>query len=233
MAKDKGNKLGPYKRAVLEARQRAGDRRIEGDGYVLHQYPDRDTYREVQIAGNKAKLRMQFVKESHIRILADYLSGELGAISFGICHGTRRGAEQRWFRAHLAGEPEVIGTEISDTAGQFPDTVQWDFHEVNPHWSGRADFVYSNSWDHAFEPAAAFAAWFDALRPGGLLLLDYTKGQTPEEASALDPFGVTYDRLLAMLTEQFAGTGRLRDPIDTRKTNKEYRARVVVLEKSC
>ena len=64
------------------------------------------------------------------------------------------------------------------------------------------------------------------------MYLDYTKGQTPEAANALDPFGATYVRLTDMLCTLFAGQARLLDPIDTRKTNKEYRARVVVLCKN-
>jgi SAM-dependent methyltransferase len=225
-------KLGPYKRAVLAAQERAGDQKLEGEGYVLHQYPDYDTYRDVQVAGNKAKLKMQFVKESHIRILADHLTSLIGEVRFGICHGTRRGAEQAWFRAHLPGTPEVIGTEISDTALDFPDTVQWDFHDPNPDWAGRADFIYSNSWDHAFDPERAFAAWLDAMRPGGLMLLDYTKGQTPEAANALDPFGTTLEALTDLLAEKFGDRTRLCPVLDTRKTNKEYRAQVVILEKT-
>jgi len=225
-------KLGPFKRAVAEATKRAGDRKIEEEGYVLHQYPDYDTYKEVQVAGNKAKLRMQFVKESHVAILSDYLEKQVGQVKFGICHGTRRGAEQEWFRKHLSGNPEIIGTEISDTADQFPHTIQWDFHEVNPDWSGRADFVYSNSWDHAYKPEVAFGAWIESLRPGGLMLLDYTKGQTPEAANALDPFGVTYERLNAMLVESFSDKGSLLEPINTRKINKEYKANVVVFKKA-
>ena len=225
-------KPGPFKRAVLAAQERAGDTRLEGEGFVLHQYPDYDTYRDVQVAGNKAKLKMQYVKESHVRILSDYLAEALGEIAFGICHGTRRGAEQAWFRRHLPGSPNVIGTEISDTATDFPDTVQWDFHDANADWSGRADFVYSNSWDHAFDPERAFAAWLDALRPGGLMLLDYTRGQAPDAANALDPFGTTLEALTRRLTEAFGDRARLLPVLDTRKANKEYRAQVVILEKT-
>lgn len=224
-------KLGPYKRAMLEAQEKAGDAKVENDGFVLHQYPDRETYREVQIAGNKAKLRMQFVKESHIRILSEYINEQMRQTAFGICHGTRRGAEQAWFRQYLLGNPNIIGTEISDTAHQFPNTVQWDFHEVNPDWSERADFVYSNSWDHACEPEAAFGAWFGSLRQGGRLFLDYTKGQSRDAANALDPFGIDYDALIFLLGKLFGNRATILQTIDTRRTNKEYRARIIVLEK--
>jgi hypothetical protein len=223
---------GLYKRAAREAESLARATAHVEDGYTLYQYPDYDTYRAVQTAGNKAKLKRQFVKESHVAHLAEVMNAQLQPITFGLCHGTRRGAEQAWFARHLTGQPEVIGTEISDTAADFPNTVQWDFHEENPAWAGRADFVYSNSWDHAFDPPRAFAAWMAALRPGGWMMLDHTKDQTPESSNALDPFGVSFERLCAMLTTQFDGQARLMPVIDTRKTNPDYRARVVVLEKS-
>ncbi|WP_299354246.1 hypothetical protein [uncultured Shimia sp.] len=228
----KKKKIGVFKQAVLNAQEKAGNKRIEKDGYVLHQYPDLDTYREVQIAGNKAKLGKQFVRESHIKILSNYINEEMGQVAFGICQGTRRGAEQAWFRTHLTGEPNVIGTEISDTADQFPNTVQWDFHKENPEWKGKADFIYSNSWDHAFDPEAAFKSWVASLKVGGRMFLDHTKGQSPDAANALDPFGIEYGLLVDMLSNLFEGKARLLDAINTRRINKEYRARVIVLERT-
>jgi hypothetical protein len=225
-------KEGVFKRAAREAAELAnGQARVE-EGLTLYEYPDYQTYRAVQTAGNKAKLKRQFVKESHVLILAKAIDAAIGPVRFGLCHGTRRGLEQAWFSAHLAGNPHVLGTEISDTATQFPNTVQWDFHDSNPEWLGRADFVYSNSWDHAFDPARAFSTWVECLRPGGWMLLDHSRGQTPESANALDPFGVNYERLVAMLENQFEGVARLMPVIDTRKTNPEYKVRTVVLQKT-
>jgi hypothetical protein len=221
-----------FKRAAREAAELAkGKARVE-DGLTLYEYPDYETYRAVQTACNKAKLKRQFVKESHVVTLSKAIDAAIGPVSFGLCHGTRRGLEQAWFSNHLAGNPQVIGTEISDTATDFPNTVQWDFHDANPDWLGRADFVYSNSWDHAFDPARAFAAWVGSLRLGGWLLLDHNRGQTPDSANALDPFGVTYERLVAMLEDQFRDTARLLPVIDTRKTNPDYKVRTVVLQKT-
>jgi SAM-dependent methyltransferase len=222
---------GLFKRAAREAEERAGGTARVEDGLTLYAYPDYDTYREVQTAGNKAKLKRQFVKESHVVQLAQAIDAAIGPVRFGLCHGTRRGLEQAWFSAHLSGNPRVLGTEISDTATDFPNTVQWDFHDPNPDWAGRADFVYSNSWDHAFDPARAFAAWVDSLRPGGWMLLDHNRKQSPESANALDPFGVTFERLVGLLENQFGDLARLLPVIDTRKTNPDYKVRTVVLQK--
>jgi hypothetical protein len=100
-------------------------------------------YRKVQIAGNKRKIQHQWIDEGSIRWIAERLLSFEQKPKFGICHGTRRGNEQAWFTKYL-GCP-VIGTDISDTASDFPNTIQWDFHDVKPEWIDACDFVYSNS----------------------------------------------------------------------------------------
>jgi hypothetical protein len=154
------------------------------------------------------KINSQWVGQDHIRFAAG-LVREFGDVTsqFGICHGTRRGAEQKWFRETLGGDMSVIGTEISETATQFPDTIQWDFHKVNEDWVGRADFVYSNSWDHSYDPKTAFGTWIDSLHQGGVLLLDWSAGHTPETVSVLDPFGIELVALQKMLDQEFADRG--------------------------
>jgi len=220
-------KVGIYKQAVLDAVEMSNAQRIEADGETRHVYPDYETYKNVQVAGNKAKLKRQFVKEPHIEALSGYLNDLKDTCTFGLCHGTRGGLEQAWFRKYLAGTPDIIGTEISDTADQFENTVQWDFHDTNPDWVERADFVYSNSWDHAFDPEKAFSSWARQLKVGGVLLLDYTKGQTPQEANALDPFGVTADGLTKVLNASLSDLGSLNEILDYTKS-KHYRAHVFV-----
>jgi hypothetical protein len=221
-----------FRHPNVEARALARATRTEGKGYVLYEYPDYATYRLVQTAGNKAKLTWQSVQESHIILLASWMNNALGPVSFGLCHGTRRGAEQQWFHLHLAGQPHVIGTEISDTAHQFPNTIQWDFHDENPEWRGRADFVYSNSWDHAFAPRKAFQAWFDALKRGGVLVLDHSKRQGPRTANELDPFGITFEGLQELLTDIFGDRATILPSLDFRETNPEYKTRVLLLRKT-
>ena len=164
-----------------------------GNGYVLYgfQQPDGsfdyDRYKEVQVEGNKRKLGQTFVDESNIEFASNYLKRKLQTISFGICHGTRRGNEQRWFKERLG--CEVIGTEISDTAAEFPDTIQWDFHDVKPEWVAAVDFIYSNSIDHSYDPEKALNAWMSCLRPGGICILEHTSMHETQRADELDPFG--------------------------------------------
>lgn len=164
-------------------------------------------YKAVQTAANKAKLGGQWVQEPAIAYLAGYIVGVAGRPAFGLCHGTRRGYEQAWFSKYLG--CKVLGTEISDTATQFPNTIQWDFHETKPEWLGAADFIYSNSWDHSYDPVKLFTAWMSCLKPGGLLLLEHTPSHV--DADEMDPLGMTLDEMVRLLDDLAQGRWRVKE----------------------
>ena len=50
-------RLKMFQSAPQQAAATANTTVEDGDGYVLHKYPDYETYRQVQEDGNKAKLR--------------------------------------------------------------------------------------------------------------------------------------------------------------------------------
>lgn len=159
-----------------------------------YEYTSRGAYEAAQVAANRRKLRSVWVQRANV----DHLSALIEPAEFGICHGTRNGAEQRWFSQALG--CSVIGTEISDTAARFPATVQWDFHEPRAEWIGAADFVYSNSLDHAFDPARAVRTWAEQLRPGGYLLIEHSEDCDGEQAVTMhDPFGASVDEVVALV----------------------------------
>ena len=223
-------KKGMFKRAVAQVSGMAQTTVKQGDGFVQHLYDDYETYRRVQEEGNKAKLRAQFVKKGHIFYLANWMQeARAGPITFGICHGVRRGKEQAWFARKLAGA-NVIGTDISQTATEFENTVQWDFHDDNPEWQGRADFIYSNSWDHAYDPGKAFAAWARCLKAGGWLLIDHTRGHMPKSSNVLDPFGATRDAVIRILGESCGDLGSVVEVLD-RTGDEEYPSTVIVFQR--
>lgn len=179
--------------AVAPSRQATANTPIDAPNYVLYPFLkedgsfDYDRYRAVQQNGNKAKLNCVFAIEKNIRFFAEHLRRLIPAPQFGLCHGTRRGKEQEWFRKYLG--CEVLGTEISDTATMFPHTIQWDFHEVKPEWIDAVDFIYSNSFDHTYDPEKCLNAWMSCLRPGGVCLLEHSSAHAADAAKELDPFG--------------------------------------------
>jgi len=77
----------------------------------LYKYNDYEEYKSVQIQTNLDKINNSWVNKDNIMMLSDYLKSNIPHLHFGICHGTRRGDEQAWFREALG--CDVIGTEIS------------------------------------------------------------------------------------------------------------------------
>lgn len=112
---------------------------------------------------------------------------EHGLGATGICHGARNGYEVSWFREHLGGD--VIGTDISETATQFPHMHVWDFQEENPDWAGQFDFVYTNSLDQAMDPARALNVWAGQIIDRGRIYVEHTMEHSAVHAGAMDPFG--------------------------------------------
>lgn len=213
-----------------------GRKRVMSSGYVLYRYLGKDgsfdyeKYRRTQEEGNRKKLYKTWAIEENIAYLSDYISNLLPSPQFGICHGTRRGKEQEWFRKYLG--CEVIGTEISDTAESFPHTIQWDFHEVKPEWVGSVDFIYSNSFDHSYDPEKCLNAWMTCLRKGGLCLLEHSTENEPQRASKLDPFGADLALMPYLITIWGQGQYGVRQILSApKKHDKVDQLHFIVIQK--
>ena len=189
-----------------------------------------DEYRATQIHHNKRKLDHVWADELTLSSIADDLrTHDLG--SSGICHGARNGYEVEWFRKEL--EADVIGTDISDTATQFPNMRVWDFHDENPEWAGTFDFVYTNSLDQALDPQRALNAWVQQLTTKGRIYIEHTMAHAPAGAGAMDPFGA-HPMVMPYLFFQWGrGHYRLEDILEiSEKQNTPKKAWVFVLSRA-
>ena len=172
------------------------DIKIKGDvanktGFELYAYKkldgsfDYEEYRQIQMAGNNQKIESIWVLEDNISFLSDYINKNSSSVEFGICHGTRKGKEQEWFRKYL--NTNVIGTEISDTAMKFPNTIQWDFHDIKKEWVNNVDFIYSNSFDHSYDQKKCLDIWMSCIKKEGVCIIEHSSSHM--RATKLDPFG--------------------------------------------
>lgn len=153
-------------------------------------YSSRQEYVSIQEEWNKKKIGIVWVTPEAISAVAAFIRSSIPDVQFGICHGTRRGVEQEMLSKELG--IRVIGTEISDTALQFPNTIQWDFHQVKQEWIGVVDFIYSNSFDHAVDPELAISQWMKCLKPMGLCFVDWSGSDHGDNhVNALDCFGAS------------------------------------------
>lgn len=191
----------------------------------VHRYPDYEEYRRIQTEGNREKLHEVWADERDIAFLVGYIQKRIERPRFGICHGTRRGLEQKWFAEGLG--CKVIGTEISDTATDFPDTIQWDFHEVKPEWIGAVDFIYSNSFDHSYDPKKCLDAWMRCLRPKGFAIIEYAFHSEP---TALDPVAAYPQEMAQQIKQWGADKYYVRDyiPLPPRSAGRTPVAFIVV-----
>jgi hypothetical protein len=207
-------------------RDRLGDVHVmHGAGFDLVTYEnksgfDYEAYKQIQTIANKAKLSWTWIHEENVQYLCDQLAARGVTINSILCHGTRNASEQIFFKNKLP-HAQVLGTEISDTASQFPMTIQWDFHETKPEWIGAFDLVFSNSWDHTYAPAKLFTAWLSCVRRGGALALEWTRSHGRTKADPVDPFRADLSGLLAVLAPHlerlgFSKSEVLRDPPDAR-----------------
>lgn len=184
----------------------------------VERFSNYEEYVRVQSEANKRKLEKTWVKPSEVRFLSDYLTRHLGRVSFGICHGVRNGAEVKLFGQALPGA-EIVGTEISDTAEQFSGVVRMDFHDVPQAWINRADFIYSNSFDHSYDPRYCLSQWMRCLKPEGILLIQWSNAhehrhlkKAPANGATADCFKATQDECANLIRERFVIKDVLRIP---------------------
>jgi SAM-dependent methyltransferase len=161
---------------------------------------DYENYVRCQARANRKKLRRIYIREEVVQHVVDYLHKYGRLPLFGLCHGTRRGNEQQWFMDRLPG-CQVLGTEIAPTATQFPNTIQWDFHEIKSEWVGAVDFIYTNSLDHAYDPEKAVTNWMRCLTPTGLCFVEWWGYPYPMLSTHTDPFSATTEGLLRLLSQ--------------------------------
>lgn len=171
--------------------------------FYLHEYQSYEEYKQVQVKYNKKKIDQVWADENTldlvIKIVQRNFPNDDGL--FGICHGTRNGFEQNYISSKL--NVDIIGTDISETASQFPKSVQWDFHDRNEDWVGKCNFIYTNSLDQSWKPKEAILVWLEQLQKNGLLIVEHTEAHGPQNAGEMDPFGVNPHYLPYLFCEWF------------------------------
>ena len=174
----------------------------------LYKFDNYQEYKEVQVKGYNAKVNTHSWVDTHaIRGLVSYIVDYNSDVSFGICHGTRRGIEQHEFNKTfklLDMDVNVIGTEIAgDAKDRFPNTIEWDFHEVKDEWVGNVDFIYSNSFDHSYDPEKALDSWMKCLNENGLCIIEWSKRCSNSPSRPMDPYQASFEEYKELFESKF------------------------------
>lgn len=165
----------------------------------LYKYKNYEEYIAAQIKGNQKKINLQWATRDEIEFLSKYLLDNFNNIKFGICHGTRQGNEQKWFSEFT--KAHVIGTEIGETAEQYPNTIKWDFNKLKQEWINNVDFIYSNAFDHTINPEECLKTWMLCVRMDGCCILEWTNKHTASHANMTDPFGASLEEYKQLISK--------------------------------
>ena len=202
------------------------------EDYYLHKYSSYEEYVRVHVHFNKAKLNKVWADEATLTRVKNILFDKFGDAKkiVGICHGSRNGYEQNFLRS-LSAKLEVIGTDISETAKNYDNSFQQDFHDVKTDWKGNMDFIYTNSLDQSWQPDVAVQTWLSQLKLNGLLIIEHTESHGPSGASEMDPFGVRPKIMPYVLTMWFGSQISISHSV-AKKSNMDIDAYLFVIKKN-
>ena len=189
----------------------------------IYKYKNYKEYKDTQIKGYSAKVNSHsWVDINSIGGLAEYIFNYNPEVSFGLCHGTRRGIEQQAFIDNFKivnKEVKIIGTEIAEEASKrFPNTIEWDFHNVKDEWINNVDFIYSNSFDHSYDPEKCLSAWMSCLNNKGLCLIEWTTDDD-NKSRPMDPFAASFEEYKELFSSKYEVLDSLlNDPKESENT---------------
>ena len=163
---------------------------------IVYKYNSYEEYVAEQTRANHKKLHYSWVSKTTMKAITNRVDN----IENILCHGSRRGTELEYF-LECCPTANIIGTDISDTATKFSNTVQHDFHEVNEDWIGTFDIVYSNSFDHSYDPIKALDTWIAQLNDTGVLCVELMDGYD-NESTKMDPLEIAHDEYIELINER-------------------------------
>ena len=173
----------------------------------LWKFNNYEEYKEKQIIGYKSKVNSHsWVDTYSVRGLVSYIVDYNAEVSFGLCHGTRKGIEQEEFNRTFESldlNVTVLGTEIAGEAeDRFLDTIEWDFHEIKDEWKHNVDFIFSNSFDHSYDPERALDSWMKCLNDKGLCFIEWTP-DSDGNSRPMDPFEASFDEYTELIEQKY------------------------------
>lgn len=193
-----------------------------------YKYKSYDQYVKCQRAAYKKKIKNVWAKEENIKAIAQALKKRNP--EFGICHGVRQGHEAKWFRKYLEG-CIILGTDIGKPLHKN-FIIQHDFNRQLQIWINKFDFLYSNSFDHAYRPENTFRVWVDQVKPGGIIILEYDRrqehtGEISKSVNKTDPVSIRLDELI-LFTKKWSPRVQKVYAVDMPIITQEWRKAIFI-----
>ena len=174
-----------------------------GELVKIFKYKNYTEYKETQIYFNKQKIDKVWADENTLKIIRDYLELNINSKKIeGLCHGSRNGFEQNFFNKEN-NKFKVLGTDISETALNYENSIVHDFHDEKKEWINNFDFIYSNSLDQSYDPQKALDVWLKQIKKYRFIILEHSDQHGVLSSGKMDPFGVEANFFPYLLTEWF------------------------------
>jgi len=174
-----------------------------GELVKIYKYKNYDEYKETQVFYNKKKLNHVWADKESLNIICEFIKKNIIKKNIkGLCHGSRNGFEQEYFNNNIK-DSKVIGTDISETAEKFKNSVVWDFHKVKESWLVNFDFIYTNSLDQSYDPKLALTTWLGQINDNGFIVIEHTDQHGVRASGKMDPFGVEPNFFPYLLSDWF------------------------------
>ena len=171
--------------------------------FKIYKYKNYDEYKDTQIFFNKQKINKVWADENTLKIVSNFLKENIKSEKIkGLCHGSRNGFEQKCFINEIP-NAEVIGTDISETANDYENSIVHDFHDEKKEWIENFDFVYSNSLDQSYDPEKALNTWINQVKKDRYVIIEHSDQHGVISSGKMDPFGVEANFFPYLLTEWF------------------------------
>ena len=177
-----------------------------GELVKIYKYKSYEEYKKTQIYYNKKKIDKVWADEKTLKMISDFLKSNINLEKIeGLCHGSRNGFEQKFFNNQIPNS-KVIGTDISDTALNYENSIVHDFHVEKKDWINKFDFIYSNSLDQSYDPKKALNVWLKQIRKERFIIIEHSDQHGVISSGKMDPFGVETNFFPYLLTEWFGHT---------------------------
>lgn len=184
----------------------------------LYKYKSYEDYVKQQTEANKRKLNRVAAEEKVLNEIVVHFVHNYCDAKLGLCHGVRNSFEVKYLRGLL--NFNIIGTDISDTATQFENTIQWDFHKIKNGWVNNVDFIYSNALDHSYDPVMCLGTWLSCLTDKGFCYIEWSfMCNTPDggiKDMHVDCFGASLDEYREVLSRQSEIVDEIKVSIDNK-----------------
>ena len=203
-----------------------------GQLFKIYKYKDYEEYKQTQIFYNKKKIDKIWADENTLKTISNFLKENIQSEKIkGLCHGSRNGFEQKCFNKEIS-NAEVIGTDISETANDFENSIVHDFHIEKKEWIENFDFIYSNSLDQSYDPKKALNVWLNQVKINSYVIIEHSDQHGVVASGKMDPFGVEANYFPYLLTEWFGHKISLKITRGVKKNKNEAPVFFFIIKKN-